>query len=98
MNRTGGLLLSLLLAGTVAQAQPVPLPDENQPPKGKQTAELVPAQDRPALEAKAQSLGQQAARLVQQGSPAKAKGPAEESVALYRRLYPVDRYPAGHPD
>jgi CHAT domain-containing protein/tetratricopeptide (TPR) repeat protein len=59
---------------------------------------VPPADDRAALESRAGALSQKALELVQQDRAAQAVPLAEEALALYRRLYPKDRYPAGHAD
>jgi CHAT domain-containing protein/tetratricopeptide (TPR) repeat protein len=55
-------------------------------------------EDREALEARATALSQKALELVQQERAEQAVPVAEQALALYRRLYPKDRYPAGHAD
>jgi CHAT domain-containing protein/tetratricopeptide (TPR) repeat protein len=60
-------------------------------------AQPVPSEDdRPALEARLQSLNQKTFALYQEGRAAKAVPLAEEAVALCRKLYPAEQFPAGH--
>jgi CHAT domain-containing protein len=59
--------------------------------------DLTPAQ-RKELEQKAFDLSREGARQYQAGDYAKAKELLREALAIYRALYPKEKYPQGHPD
>jgi CHAT domain-containing protein/tetratricopeptide (TPR) repeat protein len=83
MTRCTPWPLTLLLALAWAPAAPAqPLPAK---------------EDGPALGARAAALSRQAVQLYQQGRLEEAVLRAREALPLYRRLYPPESYPQGHP-
>jgi CHAT domain-containing protein/Tfp pilus assembly protein PilF len=84
----GYCIIGLWLFGGIgpASGQPVPL-----------TEELTPKQRR-KLEKEAVVLNQKGVQCHQQGRLDEAQKLLEQSLQVRRRLYPPERYPAGHPD
>jgi tetratricopeptide (TPR) repeat protein len=96
--RFAGLLaLALALAApATVPAQPVPLPSE--PASGKKEAGHALTKEEARLAREAFRLNAEGLSLYRQGRLAEATRRAEAALAVCRRLYPVGRYPGGHPD
>jgi len=85
----GRLALALLMLGWVVTAVPA---------RGDEPAKELTDEQREKLEKEAAELGVKAGRLYQDGQYAAATEVQEKVLACQRKLYPVDKYPGGHPD
>jgi len=85
----GWLVLALLMLGWAVAAAPA---------RADEPAKELTDEERGALEKRAKELNQQSFPLYQDGKYAAATKVLEKSLEISRRVYPVDKYPDGHPN
>jgi CHAT domain-containing protein/Tfp pilus assembly protein PilF len=66
--------------------------------QGKEQAKELTKEERAKLQKEALELNEKAFGLYQRGKLVEATGLFQRSLAIFRKLYPPERFPQGHPD